>query len=195
MTRRQVIALAVAIASTAYVVSGFNRGIAAQSRRPLQPSDIFELKTVGDPRISPDGAWVAYTVSSLDKKDDNSDTDIYMVPTAGGPAVRLTSSKKPENSPRWSPDGRYLAFLSKRDGKKDQVYILDRRGGDAQQLTDYKTGASAVAWSPDSSKLALLVSDPDPNDSEGGESDPSTGSGQAPKQPKPHVITRLQFMR
>ena len=189
MTRRQAVALTIAIASTAYVVSGVGRTVAAQSRRPLQPSDIFELKTVGDPRISPDGAWVAYTVSSLDKKDDTADTDIYMAPTAGGPAVRLTSSKKPENSPRWSPDGRYLAFLSGRDGKKTQVYLLDRRGGDAQQLTDYKTGASAIAWSPDSTRLALLVSDPDPNDPDGGDADAKD------KKPKPHVITRLQFMR
>jgi dipeptidyl aminopeptidase/acylaminoacyl peptidase len=159
----------------------------AQSRRPLQPDDIFALKSVGDPRISPDGAWVAYTVSSLDKKEDNSDTDIYMVAAAGGAPVRLTSSKKPENSPRWSPDGRYLAFLSAREGKKPQVFLLDRRGGDAQPLTDYKTGASAIAWSPDSTKLALLVPEPDPNDPE--------GVDEKDKKPKPHVITRLQFMR
>src|SRR5436305_7294146 len=106
-----------------------------QARRPLEPSDIFELKTVGDPRISPDGQWVAYTVTTLDKKADVSDTDIYMVPAAGGTPVRLTSSKKPETSPRWSPDGRYLAFLSAREGEKAQVFLLDRRGGDAQVVT------------------------------------------------------------
>ena len=184
MTRRTRLALAfVLLAGFAFGRTGF-----AQTRRPLEPSDVFELKTVGDPRISPDGAWVAYTVSWLDKKEDNSDTDIYMAPTAGGPAVKLTSSKKPENSPRWSPDGRYLAFLSGRDGKKTQVYLLDRRGGDAQQLTDYKTGASAITWSPDSTKLALLVSDPDPND-------PNPDADAKDKKPKPHVITRLQFMR
>src|SRR6476646_11104611 len=83
-----------------------------QARRPLRPADIFSLKTVGDPRISPDGAWVAYTVTSLDEKEDASDTDIYMVSTdvaSHSAPVRLTSSKKPETSPRWSPDGRYLA--------------------------------------------------------------------------------------
>src|SRR4051812_44901425 len=214
MSRRALIALAILCASayavgctedresdqrailcaSAYAVGG-GWTTAAQERRPLEPSDIFELKTVGDPRLSPDGAWVAYTVSSLDKKDDNSDTDIYMAATSSGAPVKLTSSKKPETSPRWSPDGRYLAFLSGRDGKKPQVYLLDRRGGEAQAITDYKTGASAVAWSPDSSKLALLVPDPDPNDPQG--SDPAAAGDQSAdaKKPKPHVITRLQFMR
>jgi len=172
--------------------------LAGQSKRPLQSDDIFELKTVADPRISADGAWVAYTVSQMDRKDDTSDTDIYMIPTAaalrqgqGDGAIKLTSSRKPETSPRWSPDGRSLAFLSSRDGKKTQVYLLDRRGGDAQALTDYKTGVSSFAWSPDSAKLAIVVSDQDPNDSEAEKDD---ASGQA-KKPKPHVITRLQFMR
>jgi dipeptidyl aminopeptidase/acylaminoacyl peptidase len=178
MTRRSLIAL-LAVVSVP---------LAAQTRRPLQPDDIFELKTVSDPRISPDGAWVAYTVSSLDRKEDASDTDIYMVATAGGAAVRLTSSKKPETSPRWSPDGRFLAFLSARDGKKTQVYLLDRRGGDAEVLTDYKTGVSSIAWSPDSAKLALLVADPDP-------ADPEPDKDPKDKKPRPHVITRLQFMR
>jgi dipeptidyl aminopeptidase/acylaminoacyl peptidase len=172
--------------------------LAGQSKRPLQSDDVFELKTVADPRISADGAWIAYTVSQMDRKDDTSDTDIYMISTAaalrqgqGDGAIRLTSSRKPETSPRWSPDSRSLAFLSSRDGKKTQVYLLDRRGGDAQVLTDYKTDVAAIAWSPDSSKLAIVVPDPDPNDSEAGKDD---ASGQA-KKPKPHVITRLQFMR
>src|SRR5262245_14754408 len=190
MTSRAFTGVAIVVLSAYAVV--VDHPVRAQTRRPLEPSDIFELKTVGDPRISPDGAWVAYTVSSLDKKEDASDTDIYMASTepgrAGAPPVRLTSSKKPETSPRWSPDGRYLAFLSGRDGKKTQVYLLDRRGGDAQQLTDYKTGASAIAWSPDSTKLALLVSDPDPDD-------PNPDADAKDKKPKPHVITRLQFMR
>jgi dipeptidyl aminopeptidase/acylaminoacyl peptidase len=192
MIRRTLISLALVSATlyaASYVVSGVSQTVSAQTRRPLQPDDIFALKTVGDPRISPDGAWIAYTVSSLDKKEDSSDTDIYMVAAAGGAPIRLTSSKKPETSPRWSPDGRYLAFLSARDGKKPQVFLLDRRGGDAQPVTDYKTGASAIAWSPDGSRLALLVPDADPNDPDAGDADAKD------RKPKPHVITRLQFMR
>src|SRR5437899_98261 len=184
MTRRMTIAV---IAGLALSLSTLIP-LGTQQRRVLQPDDIFELKTVSDPRISPDCAWVAYTVTSLDRKDDASDTDIYMVSTSGGAPIKLTASKKPDTSPRWSPDGRYLAFLSARDGKKDQVFLLDRRGGEAQAITDYKTGASAIAWSPDSTKLALLVPDPDPNDPEP-DKDPKD------KKPQPHVITRLQFMR
>jgi dipeptidyl aminopeptidase/acylaminoacyl peptidase len=160
--------------------------VSAQSHRALTPDDIFELKTVGDPRISPDGAWVAYTVAAMDRKEDNSDTDIYMVPATGGPATRLTTGKKPETSPRWSPDGKYLAFSSARDGGKSQIYLLDRRGGEAVVLTDYKTGASSFSWSPDSTRLAVLVTDQDPKDAEKSDGD---------KKPKPRVITRLQFMR
>src|SRR5262249_47532420 len=131
MTSRALTILAIAGVSACAVSSGWTA--AAQSRRPLEPSDIFELKTVGDPRVSPDGAGVDNRVPSPEKKEDTPHPDIYRAPSAGGPPVKLTSSKKPETSPRWSPDGRYLAFLSGRDGKKTQAYLLDRRGGDAQQ--------------------------------------------------------------
>lgn len=90
----------------------------AQSRRPLTPADIFALKTVGDPRIAPDGAWVAYTVSTLNEKDDTADTDIYMVPVGGGAPVRLTSSPKPETSPRWSPEAGLSRSSPRATGKR-----------------------------------------------------------------------------
>ncbi len=171
------------------VATGAGPTALAQARRPLRPDDVFELRTVGDPHISPDAAWVAYTVSSLDRKEDAADTDVWMAPSQGGSSpVRLTSSKKPETSPRWSPDGRFLAFLSARDGSKTQVYLLDRRGGDAVQLTNFKSSVSALAWSPDSARLALVVSDADPDD-------PGDEAAAKDKKPKPVVITRLQFMQ
>lgn len=82
----------------------------AADPRPLQVTDLFTLKDVGDPRLSADGRWVAYTVTSIDEKKDRSDTDIYMIATAGGEPIRLTSGDKPERRPRFSPDGRWIAF-------------------------------------------------------------------------------------
>jgi dipeptidyl aminopeptidase/acylaminoacyl peptidase len=169
--------------------------LAAEStRRPLKVDDIFALKTVGDPQISPDGSWVAYTVRWLDPKEDSADTDIYMVPFAGGPPLRLTSSPKAESHPRFSPDGRYLAFLSGREGKKAQVWLLDRRGGEAVKLTDLKSSVSDFAWSPDGKRLALVVGDIDPDDTD--DEDKAGGEQEKkPKTPKPIVINRLQFLR
>jgi dipeptidyl aminopeptidase/acylaminoacyl peptidase len=163
-------------------------GALAQQKRPLQIDDIFQFRTVGDARISPDGAWIAYTVSRLDRERDARDADIYMVPFGGGDAIRLTTSDKAERSPRWSPDGRYLAFVANRDDTKAQVWLLDRRGGEATKLTDYRGGVSSFEWSPDSTRLAVVATDPDP--------DEAKAAGQEKdKAPKPIVIRRLLFKR
>src|SRR5213075_807505 len=122
----------------------------APARRPLRVSDLYRLRTVNDPQISPDGSWVAYTVSSIDSSADKSDTDVWMTSWDGSQTIRLTWTPESESSPRWSPDGRYLAFVSGRqEGKGGQVWLLDRRGGEAQRLTTLKGGISEFAWSPD----------------------------------------------
>ena len=172
---------------------------AAAPARPLRPEDVFALKVVADPELSPEGRWVAYTVTTMDAKEDESDTDIYMAPFAGGPALRLTASKKAEKSPRWSPDGKWLAFLSGREGKKTQVWLMSREGGEAVKLTGFKASVSSLAWSPDSTRLALIVSDVDPDDPDAGEDEDATGADNADKKkdkaPKPIVVRRLQFKR
>lgn len=170
------------------VLSLFALPLAAAEPRLLRTEDALALKTVSDPQVSPDGQWVSYSVRSLDPKEDTRDTDLYMVPLAGGEPLRLTTSPKGESRGRWSPDGRYLAFLSGREGDKSQVWLLDRRGGEAVKLSDYKGGVSDLAWSPDSSRLALIVSDVDPD-----EPDPEAKG--AEKTTKPIVIRRLQFKR
>ena len=163
--------------------------IAHAQTRPVTIDDLFALRDVEAPQISPDGTWVAYTVESIDAEKDESSKDLWMVPFAGGEAVRLTSSPKSESHPRWSPDGRYLAFLSGREGKKTQVYLLDRQGGEAQRLTDFKGGVSALAFSPDGTRLALVVPDPDPDDPE---AEGEEGKDEK-KKAKPIVIRRLKF--
>ncbi len=159
----------------------------AADPRPLTVDDLFALKSVGGPVLSPDGAQVAYTVRSMDLKKDKSDTDIYLIPAAGGEAVRLTTSTKAETNPRFSPDGRWIAFLSSREGDKSQVFLLSRGGGEASRLTDLKGGVSSFAWSPDSKRLVLVASDPNPNE-------PATEEkGEDKPTPKPIVTRRIQF--
>ncbi|HKJ03548.1 MAG TPA: S9 family peptidase, partial [Longimicrobiales bacterium] len=158
---------------------------AQQARRTLTPDDLFNVRRVGAPRVSPDGAWVAYTVSTTSLADERSYTRIWMSPAAGGDAVPLTADKKSASSPEWSPDGRYISFLASRDGDKTQVWVLDRRGGEAYPLTDVKQGVGGYEWSPDGTRLLLSIRDPE-------EVDPDR-KADAPEDP--WVIDRLEFKR
>src|SRR5689334_21521734 len=100
----------------------------AQQKRPIKIDDMHAFRDVRDLQISPDGAWVAYTVSTIDTTGDKSDTDVWMASWDGTRQMRMTSSTENENAPRWSPDGKYLSFLSSRPGKArgSQVWLLDR---------------------------------------------------------------------
>ncbi|MDQ6757184.1 MAG: S9 family peptidase, partial [Bacteroidota bacterium] len=128
-----------------------------QNKRVLRPGDIYRLQTESDASISPDGKWVAYTVSTIDSAKDKRNADIWMVSWDGKETVQLTNSPDGESSPRWSPDGKYISFIASRPAGSSQVYLLDRRGGEGIKLTDVKGDLGSYSWSPDSKKLLLVM--------------------------------------
>jgi len=132
--------------------------------RAITVDDVFEIRDVRDPQITEDGKWVAYTVSTSSLKEDKTETRIWMATTSGGDPIVMTAEKVSSSHPRWSPDGQYLAFLSKRNEGKTQVWLLNRMGGEAQKLTDAIQDVDDFAWSPDSKRLVLILRDPTPQE-------------------------------
>src|SRR6201995_1391953 len=152
------------------------------AKRPLRPADMYRLPSLSDPQVSPDGKWASYTVSNIDSLKDGRNADIWMVSADGLQDIQLTSSPDGESRGRWSPDGKWLSFLSSRgEVKGSQVWLMDRRGGEGKRLTEIKGGVGDYVWSPDSRRLLLTLTDPDPED---------TGKI---KTTKPYVIDRYQY--
>jgi dipeptidyl aminopeptidase/acylaminoacyl peptidase len=170
----------------------FSVCVAAQTvpaKHGITPDDLVKMVRVGAPVVSPDGAWVAYTVSKVDAKEDKNSSQLWMVSWDGKQDVQLTFSKDGAGDPQWSPDGKYLSFTSGREAagpdaaKGSQVWVLDRRGGEAQQLTNVKQELEGYKWSPDSKTLLLTLQERD---------EPLEDKGK-PEKPKPIVIDRYHY--
>ncbi len=162
-------------------------------KRPLNLDDLARLHDVAAPEVSPDGHWVAYTVTTVDSKADKRVTRIWMANWEGTEELQLTNGQESESSPRWSPDGKYLSFVTSRAGeaKGSQIWLLNRQGGEARQLTHFKNyEISDYDWSPDSTQLAIVLREKDEPDTE----EPKPGAAPSnPKPPKPIVIDRYHF--
>lgn len=132
-----------------------------QAQHLLKPTDVYKLKSVSEPEVSPDARWVAYTVSAPDSVEDDYDENIWMTSLDGLTTIQLTYTGKDESLPKWSPDGKYISFLSSRHEAKEkaQVWLLNRQGGEAWQLTKLRSSISHYAWSPDAKKLVLVIRD------------------------------------
>ncbi len=151
-------------------------------KRSITSTDIYRLQTVSDPQVSPDGKWITYGLSSVDTTKDKRNADLWMVSWDGKETVQLTSSADGESRARFSPDGKYISFVSARQGAtKGQIWLMDRRGGEAKKLTDLKTDLEEYEWSPDGKKIALVLRDPDYADSA------------KTKVRKPYVLDRYHF--
>ncbi len=125
--------------------------------KPIAFDDFIRIKRVSDLQLSPDGTTIAFVVTVMDKAANRGASDIWLVPARGGEPRRLTSSPAADMNPRWSPDGRTIAFISSRSGSP-QVWKIDPNGGEAVQLTRLSTGASGVIWSPKGTHLAFASS-------------------------------------
>jgi len=128
----------------------------------------LEMKSASNPRISPDGRRVVYEVVSTNWEDNSFDRNLWLAEVASGEVRQLTSAKKSSTGAEWSPDGKWIGFVSDRPAQisgspadKRQVYVMSADGGEAQQLTKAENGVSNFDWAPDSKRIAFTTSDPD----------------------------------
>src|SRR5215471_7266390 len=133
--------------------------VSAQTKRPMTPEDVLSLNRASDAQMSPDARRVACVVSSWDRENDRFNSDIWLVDELRQ-AIRLTSHPKRDDTPRWSPDARRLAFLSERGADPDagaQIFLLNPLGGEPDQLTWHKAPIQSFEWSPDGRLIAFIA--------------------------------------
>ena len=176
----------------------------AAAQRPITVEDYFQIREVHDPQFSPDAQWVAYSVKTPQLKDDKNEERLWMIAAAGGDPISLSAEGVSSSRARWSPDGKFIAFLSSRKEGKAQVWLLNRLGGEAQQLTHTAQNVDDFAWSPDSRRLVLVLRDPSLDELDAAkdqeEKDQATDKDDVrqigekkTKTQRPWVIDRLQF--
>src|SRR5215470_3096075 len=153
--------LCLASLAIALTVSGtaFGQEKKTEESKELGPEDFLNLRGIQDLQFSPDGKRVAFVVSDP-LTGQKRTRHIWMYDLASKKSWQFTYSEKSETSPRWSPDGKQLAFLSGRSGDETQLFVMRANGGEASALTKSKSSVNAFEWSPDGKQIALLSGDP-----------------------------------
>ena len=131
--------------------------------------DVLSLKSVGSPVISPSGKDILFTVSQADWDKNKYDTEIWLSRDGGAPFQLTQTTDESSDSPSWSPDGRWIAFLANRDSKSQQIYLINSAGGEAFKLTNHKEGVNSYEWSPSGKFIAFASTEPQSKEFKGRE--------------------------
>jgi len=150
---RSVLPVACAVAMSAALTAAAG---AQAGRRPMTIEDLLVAVRIADPQLSPDSRTIAFVRTTTDPASGRRNADLWSVPAEGGAAKELIAGEKSENTPRWSPNGRKLAFISTRDGAA-QVYLADADGSGVQRISELATGVQPpLIFSPDGTKVAFV---------------------------------------
>jgi len=139
-------------------------GYAADAPRIPTIDELLNIRSARGALISPDGRWVAFSVSETDFEEDAFLSRIWLADTKTGETFQLTAGPKSSSSPRWSPDGEWLSFTSSRKGNRNQLYVIRPDGGEALQLTEAESSVGGYAWSADGKRIAFTARDPEPQE-------------------------------
>ena len=161
MTRVQnALALVVCVLVMSSVTAQEKPTSAAEGKRGRTFVDSLEQPVVGDPQLSPDGTQILFTIDRADWKANRRVGHIYRINADGSNQVQLTFGERGENSPRWSPDGRQIAFTTRRDpDANNQIYLLSAEGGEARRLTSHPTAPGNITWAPDGKAIYFVAAD------------------------------------